>query len=210
MSPRLRGLLGESPSDADLLRAARAEGMQTFGELALERVAAGRTTVEEVERVLGFVPSREESAGSVGPVLVVDDEEQDRRLVSRFLESAGFRVVEAADGETALRILESGDEDVSLVVLDIYMPGIDGQEVLRRIRRSLATQALPVVVLTGSPDARDELQLLDAGADDYLLKPVEPGRLAARVKAVLRRSGVRVTTGSREMEEPLGTGAVER
>jgi type II secretory ATPase GspE/PulE/Tfp pilus assembly ATPase PilB-like protein/CheY-like chemotaxis protein len=210
VSAELRQLLATSPSDADLLRAARAEGMQSFGELALERVAAGRTTVEEVERVLGFVPSREESPGSVGPVLVVDDEEQDRRLVSRFLESAGFRVVEAADGETALGILESGDEDVSLVLLDIYMPGIDGTEVLRRIRRSLATQALPVIVLTGSRNARDELHLLDAGADDYLLKPVEPERLASRAKAVLRRSGVRVTTERREAEEPSGAGALER
>jgi DNA-binding response OmpR family regulator len=76
------------------------------------------------------------------------------------------------------------------VLLDVIMPEMSGVDLLREVRKSLATQALPVIVLTSSPDPRDEIELLDTGADDYLLKPVVVDRLEARVRAVLRRSGV--------------------
>jgi DNA-binding response OmpR family regulator len=76
--------------------------------------------------------------------------------------------------------------------MDLFMPGMDGIELLRTLRQSLSTQALPVIVLTSSANPRDELELLEAGADDYLVKPIEIGRLEARVRAVLRRAGVRL------------------
>lgn len=194
LTPPLRALLKEEPNDAELLRGAQAEGMRTFTEVGLERVAEGETTVEELERVVGVVPVRDESPGRVGPILIVDDEPQDRLLVGGILKSMGFQVAEAHDGAQALETLENGDEDVSLVVLDLFMPGLDGIEVLRGIRQSLSTQSLPVIVLTSSSNPRDEFALLDAGADDFLLKPVVADRLEARVRAVLRRSGVRLSS----------------
>jgi DNA-binding response OmpR family regulator len=113
------------------------------------------------------------------------------------LEGIGFRVVEAVDGRAALVALGSAEEEFSLVVLDLLLPEMHGIEVLTRIRRSLTTQALPVIVLTGSPNARDEIALLEAGADDYLLKPIVADRLEARTRAVLRRTGVRLTEPER-------------
>ncbi len=190
----MRAVLGRSPNDAELLRAAQADGMRTFAEVGLDRVARGDTTVEEVERVLGVVPTRSETTDSVGPVLVVDDEEQDRLVITSVLKEMGFEVIEAPDGPTAQSMIEAGDEDFCLVLMDLFMPGMDGKELLRGIRQSLSTQSLPVIVLTSSANPRDELELLEAGADDFLLKPVVADRLEARVRAVLRRSGVRIST----------------
>jgi type II secretory ATPase GspE/PulE/Tfp pilus assembly ATPase PilB-like protein/CheY-like chemotaxis protein len=192
LTPDMREVLNRGPNDVELLRAAQADGMRTFAEVGLERVRNGDTTVEEIERVLGIVPIRYESAGSVGPVLLVDDEPQDRTLARGALEGMGFHVVEAPDGESAQSMVEKGDEDYSLVIMDLFMPGMDGIELLRTLRQSLSTQALPVIVLTSSANPRDELELLEAGADDYLVKPIEVGRLEARVRAVLRRAGVRL------------------
>jgi CheY-like chemotaxis protein/Tfp pilus assembly pilus retraction ATPase PilT len=192
ITSELRAVLNRSPNDVELLRAAQADGMRTFAEVGLERVKNGETTVEEIERVLGVVPSRDETADSVGPVLVVDDEEQDRLVVTSVLRGMGFEVIEAPDGATAKSMLESGDEAFSFVVTDLYMGGVDGLELLRAVRQSLSTQSLPVIVLTSSANPRDEMELLEAGADDFLLKPVVADRLEARVRAVLRRSGVRL------------------
>lgn len=192
LTPALRTLLGSDPGDDELLRAARKEGMRTFADVALDRVARGETTVEEVERVLGVVPTHEETAAEAGPVLVVDDEAQDRLMIRAVLDKMGFRVVEADDGTSAKRLLDAGSDDFSLVVLDLFMPRMSGTDLLKEIRKSLATQSLPVIVLTSSPDPRDEIELLEAGADDYLLKPVVADRVEARVRAVLRRSGVTI------------------
>jgi type II secretory ATPase GspE/PulE/Tfp pilus assembly ATPase PilB-like protein/CheY-like chemotaxis protein len=192
VTPELRAVLERSPNDAELLRAARADGMRTFAEVGLDRVANGETTVEELERVLGIVPTRDEPAGEIGPVLVVDDDAEGRSVVTGVLKGMGFEVAEIADGRKAREAIESGDDAFSMVLMDLYMPETDGRELIRTIRQQLSTQALPVIVLTRSANPRDELDILEAGADDFLLKPVEEERLEARVRAVLRRSGVRI------------------
>jgi CheY-like chemotaxis protein/Tfp pilus assembly pilus retraction ATPase PilT len=196
MTPGLKSVLAEDPNDAELLRAARAEGMRSFAEVGLERVANGETTFEEIERVLGIAPERRETTDSVGPILVVDDERQDLLLVSAALRQMGFDVVEAEGGPAAQELIASREHEFCMVVMDLYMPDVDGNQLLGSIRRSLATQTLPVVVLTSSQDPQDELEVLEAGADDYLLKPVVVDRLEARVRAVLRRSGVHVGPSS--------------
>jgi DNA-binding response OmpR family regulator len=93
----------------------------------------------------------------------------------------------------AKSLLDSGEHDFALVLLDLFMPRMNGIDLLREIRKSLATQSLPVIVLTSSPDPQNEIELLEAGADDYLLKPVVVDRMEARVRAVLRRCGLVVS-----------------
>ncbi len=192
-SAALLTAIAEASTETELEEAAEAEGMRTFLDVARERVEEGQTTLQEVERVLGLLPQRDASAGAVGPVLVIEDEAQDRLLIRAVLQDMGFNVVEAVDGPPALSLIEQKEHDFSLVILDLFMPEMHGMEVLKRIRRSLQTQSLPVIVLTASPNPRDEIELLDAGADDYLLKPIVTDRLVARARAVLRRSGVRLT-----------------
>ncbi|MSR19759.1 MAG: response regulator transcription factor [Gemmatimonadetes bacterium] len=109
------------------------------------------------------------------------------------LSSMGFEVVEADTGIAAKQLLEERAHDFSLILLDDYMPGMSGRDLLREIRKSLLTQSIPVIVMSASPDPQDEIDLLEAGADDYLLKPVSLDRVEARVRAVLRRSGVELS-----------------
>ena len=207
MTPALRSLLGEGCEDADFELAAQMEGMRTLSQVALERVTRGETTVEEVERVLGIVPPREETPRSAGPVLLVEDDPQDRLLIGSIARDLGFDVVEAEDGERAIDLLDEEGGTYSMVLLDLMLPGIDGLEVLQRVRRAIETQYLPVLVLTSSPDPRREIELLDHGADDYMLKPVAVDRLQSRIRAVLRRSGVRIGTLP---EDGDGDGAAAR
>jgi two-component system, OmpR family, response regulator MprA len=117
-------------------------------------------------------------------ILVVDDERAVRDALRRALELQGYEVDLAADGEEALTLLEAnGHPDA--VVLDILMPGIDGLEVCRRIRR--AGDGVPVLMLTARDAVGDRVEGLDAGADDYLVKPFALEELLARVRALLRR-----------------------
>jgi len=120
-------------------------------------------------------------------ILVVDDDESLRRLVAAYLESEGYAVKEAADGASALTVVE--EEEPQLVVLDLMLPGMSGIDVARRIR---AKRTTPILMLTARGSEDDMLQGFEAGADDYLVKPFSPKVLVARVKAVLSRSGVRI------------------
>jgi two-component system KDP operon response regulator KdpE len=116
-------------------------------------------------------------------VLVADDDPLIQRLVRTHLDRAGFRVLTAADGESALDMAAAEQPD--LIVLDLMLPGIDGFEVCKRIREF---SLVPVVMLTARGEQVDKLRGFEAGADDYLTKPFSPPELLARVRAVLRRA----------------------
>ena len=117
-------------------------------------------------------------------ILVVDDESRMRKLVHDFLTRKGYAVVEAADGEEALDIFYS-DKEISLIVLDVMMPKINGWEVCREIRK---ISKLPIIMLTAKGDESDELNGFEIGADEYISKPFSPKILVARVTALLRRA----------------------
>jgi len=116
-------------------------------------------------------------------VLVVDDEPEIVRLVRDYLERAGFAVATAATGEDALRAVRRARPDI--VVLDLGLPGLDGLDVARELRRG---GAVPIIMLTARTEEADRVAGLELGADDYVSKPFSPRELVARVRAVLRRS----------------------
>ncbi|MFD8810685.1 response regulator transcription factor [Streptomyces sp. NPDC059627] len=120
-------------------------------------------------------------------ILVVDDEPKIRDLVRRYLEADGFAVIEADDGTTALEAFERDQPD--MVVLDVMMPVLGGLEVLRRIR---TTSDVPVLLLTALEEEIDKVVGLTAGADDYVTKPFGGRELAARLRAIQRRSRTRL------------------
>jgi CheY-like chemotaxis protein len=189
----------------ELERAAREAGMRPMYEVALEAVQEGRTTSDEVERVLGsaartgIVEPESETQATTAPeppppgpethgphTLLVDDDPVNRTLARTLLERAGQTVVEAKDGIEALDHLVRA-ADTELIVLDLDMPRLDGIETLKRIRGSVSTAMLPVIVLTGMQDEETEVRLMEMGADDYIRKPIDAPRFVARVKAALRR-----------------------
>jgi two-component system response regulator ResD len=119
-----------------------------------------------------------------GSVLVVDDEPTIAEVVSRYLERAGYRTQVAADGVEALAAVASDRPD--LVVLDLMLPGIDGLEVMRRMREQ-GSERIATILLTAKGEESDRVVGLRLGADDYVVKPFSPAELVARVDAVLRR-----------------------
>lgn len=120
-------------------------------------------------------------------VLVVDDDAAIRTVVRWQLDDAGYRVVEADDGFSALRRIR--DDHPTLVVLDLSLPGLGGLDVLRSVRGGQTGRSdTPIIVLSGRSGETDRIVGLDLGADDYLVKPFSPGELAARVRSVLRRA----------------------
>ncbi len=174
----------------ELQQAVTQSGLRPMREAALEAVGRGLTTLEEVERVMGEVSVEEagsaaEAEGELA-VLVADDDAVVRNLVRGLLSKHGFRVAEAADGRAALERLDA--EPFALLILDLNMPRLDGRAVLRQVRQRKATAGLPVVVLTGSDDESAEIEVMEAGADDYIRKPIDPPRFLARVRAALRRA----------------------
>jgi two-component system, OmpR family, alkaline phosphatase synthesis response regulator PhoP len=132
-------------------------------------------------------------------ILVVEDEMQIARNLRDYLEVAGFEVTVVADGSAALA--SARGERPDLVVLDLGLPGLDGLDVARELRRTSTT---PIVMLTARGEESDRIVGLELGADDYLVKPFSPKELVARVRAVLRR-----TTGTAAGAEVLRAGDVE-
>jgi DNA-binding response OmpR family regulator len=127
-------------------------------------------------------------------ILLVDDEDAVRRLLTFPLERDGFTVVQAADGEEALR--RFGERPPDLVVLDLMLPKLDGLEVCKRLR---ATSTVPIIMLTARDDELDKVLGLELGADDYITKPFSIREFRSRVRALLRRAN-QPRTDSPEVE----------
>ena len=119
-------------------------------------------------------------------VLVVDDEDRMRKLISDFLKIKGYETVEAGDGEEAIDVFFA-DKEIALIILDVMMPKMDGWEVLKTVREH---SKVPVIMLTARTEETDELKGFEYGADEYISKPFSPKIMVARVEAILRRSGV--------------------
>lgn len=119
-------------------------------------------------------------------ILIAEDEENIRKLISSYLVNEGFTVVAAADGEEAIKKFDN-EYDLSMVILDVMMPKIDGYEVCRYIRK---TSEIPVLILTARDTESDELTGFNCGADEYIAKPFSPRILVTRVKNLLRRTSM--------------------
>jgi len=118
-------------------------------------------------------------------ILVVDDEFRMRKLVKDFLQKENCKVLEAGDGEEAIKVFDENKEKINLILLDVMMPKLDGWSVLRQIRQE---SKVPVIMLTARGEEQDELFGFELGVDEYISKPFSPKILVARIKAILNRT----------------------
>jgi type IV pilus assembly protein PilB len=201
VNEEIRDLISSRASEQVIRKAARRNGMRVLIEDGIEKASKGLTTLEEVLRVVAHAETREAAVveregdpaalpedGTLAGrrVLVVEDSDTIVSVVRYFLELEGFEVLVAQDGRLGLEAAIRERPDV--IVSDVNMPGMNGLEMVRALRQDPRTAAVRVLMLTSEDSVERETEGLAAGADDYILKPIEPRRLAARVKALLARS----------------------
>lgn len=118
-------------------------------------------------------------------ILIVDDEVRMRKIIKDFLKVKGYRILEAEDGEKALKVFEENKTKINIILLDVMMPKLDGWSVLRQIRQD---SKVPIIMLTARGEEQDELFGFELGVDEYISKPFSPKILVARVEAILKRT----------------------
>jgi CheY-like chemotaxis protein len=216
ITDEIRELISNRASEQAIRKAAKRAGMRTLFEDGVEKAAQGLTTVDELLRVVSpdeatelpvasvaanalvqpavnvSAPPRRDAADGAGDtavrrkVLVVDDSPTIASVVKYFLELEGFDVVLATDGVSGLETARR--EHPIMIVSDLNMPGMGGIEMIKQLRTDPQFLDVRILMLTSEASVECEAEGLAAGADDYILKPVEPRRLAARVKALLARA----------------------
>jgi len=213
VNDRMRNLISRESSDHDLMQAAREDGMFCLFEDGINKALSGITSIEEVVRNStspeGFLlDQRINENGSLmslcesmrkndkahnqanlytgkQTVLVIDDSKSIRSLVKFVLQSEGYDVLDAEDGQQGWDTLQRLNNSISLVLTDFEMPNMSGPELVTKIRENSAYDHIPVIMLTSRKDEEDEVFGLESGADDYIGKPVEPMKLQARVRKIL-------------------------
>jgi PleD family two-component response regulator len=210
VTDNVRDLISNRAAEHVIKKAAKQAGMRMLLEDGIDKAAMGLTTVDEVLRVVsrGDTTDRQaetpaatvageavdtapdptvpDSAAARGKVLVVEDSSTISSVVKYFLELEGFEVLLAENGLLGLEI--AFRERPDLIVTDVNMPGMGGVAMVKALRGDARTAQIRIMMLTSESSVESETEGLAAGADDYILKPVEPRRLAARVKALRARS----------------------
>jgi type IV pilus assembly protein PilB len=181
----LRDVIARGAPAGELRASMRATGTPTMRDRALQLVGDGLTSLDEIDRVLAAEEVPVSRLGENGRVLVAEDDAITRMLVKLLLERDGYTVLEAANGRQAVEIAVR--EHPSLVVMDLNMPQMNGYDAITHLRRVPALSAMPVLVLTSEEGPGVESTVLQLGADDYVVKPFDPGVLSSRVKAAFRR-----------------------
>jgi type IV pilus assembly protein PilB len=205
VTDELRELIARRAPEHEIRLAARAGGMRTLLEDGIAKAALGLTTLEAVLQVAApdDLPAAESVSTDEGVlhnsdtaietrkarVLIVEDDRVVTTVVKYFLEMEGFEVVLAKDGLIGLETAKRNPPQV--IVTDLNMPGMDGMAMVKALRADALTRDIPIIMLTSEESVDSETLALSLGADDYVHKPVEPRRLAARVKALLARSKTR-------------------
>ena len=210
VTDEIRELITNRAAEHVIKKAAMRAGMRSLLEDGVEKAAHGLTTLDELLRVVSrgdaieparvaessaaptvdaaapAGPADQDAAALRGLVLVVEDNPTIATVVKYFLELEGFDVLVAADGLLGLEV--AFRENPEVIVTDVKMPGMDGVTMLKALRSDARTAQMRIMMLTSESSIETETEALEAGADDYVLKPVEPRRLAARVKALRARS----------------------
>jgi type IV pilus assembly protein PilB len=198
----LKNIIAKGASEEDIYKEAYKNGFKRLIEAGMEKALSGVTTLEEVVKHLGNIeketvntpPEGERKAPAEDPdrkrrILLVDDEDDVRKIISKYLQLGGYEVIQAANGREAVE--KAFKEKPDLIITDLMMPVMDGFEEVRKLRSMMETAVIPIIMLTAKHDKESELSGINAGADDYITKPFDKDKLLARVGMLLRREGLR-------------------
>ncbi len=190
INSQIKELISNNASEAAILKEAQKTYFRTLAESGILKVSQSITTLEEVARVTDVGDKGEaldKAAKKDKPIkiLVADDEADIRKVIAMRVKSAGYQIIEAANGQELIDLTHKEAPD--LIITDVMMPVLDGIEAVKKLRSSLQTAPLPIIMLTAKQDKQSELQGIDAGADDYITKPFDGDKLIARIKMLLRR-----------------------
>ena len=180
----VREAIARRATPQEIRAALTGSGSRTLRDRALALVEQGVTSIQEVDRVLGGARPATATQAAIR-VLVTDDEPVTRLLLKGLLRREGFDVLEASTGQQAIDIAMRERPD--LLIIDLNMPEMNGYEAIGRLRTDAEMEALPILVLTADESAGVERRVLELGADDYIVKPFDPGILLSRVNAIFRR-----------------------
>ena len=181
---------GDSWTEDSIFRQAKPQGFTSLLESGIKKVADEITTVEEVLNVIDVTEREQVLVKNVVDenkrrILIVDDEDDLRKMIKKRVADAGYNTLEACNGKEALEC--ACKEHPDLIIMDIMMPLMDGFEATRLLRSRLETASIPILMLTAKKDKKSELDGFDAGADDYVAKPFDHEKLLARIKRLLQR-----------------------
>ncbi len=189
VTDEVREAIARRATTQELRAAFAASGSSTLRDRALALVEQGMTSIQEVDRVLGAARPAVPATKQAARVLVTDDEPVTRTMLKSLLRREGFDVLEASTGQQAIDIAMREHPD--LLIIDLNMPEMNGYEAISHLRTDAEMAALPILVLTADESAGVERRVLELGADDYIVKPFDPGILLSRVNAVFRRLRVK-------------------
>ncbi|HOG24508.1 MAG TPA: response regulator, partial [Candidatus Omnitrophota bacterium] len=190
ISEAIKAMIERKASANEILTEARREGLKPLSTAAIEKMLEGYTTLDELARVIVLeedeVSRMAAKRGERPRILIVDDEEDILRALEKRLMMANCDVIKARDGSEGL--LLAFQEKPDLVITDVTMPKMNGFELTKQLRSSLETAVIPIIMLTARHDKESELKGIDAGADDYIIKPFDHDKLLARLRMLLRRT----------------------
>jgi type IV pilus assembly protein PilB len=213
VNDRVREAIANEVSDQELMQICREEGMYALFEDGMNKALAGITSIKEIQRLatppedftfrdrideegnlmsLGQASAMRDAQQvsknedeSKDTILVIDDSKSIRSLVRFILQAEGHDVIEAEDGRAGMALVKQAKDKLNLILVDYEMPNVDGPTFINEMRRQSKYDDIPIVMLTSRKDEEDEVLGLDSGADDYIIKPVEPMKLQARVRKML-------------------------
>ena len=190
----IRDLIAKGASEMEILKAARQNGMKTLSEAALQKVFEGVTTLDDAIEMGNikkpYSSVSEEKKSNLNTVLVVDDDPNIRKMVKASLSKEPFRILEAENGQEGVE--KAHQESPDLIIMDIMMPVLDGVAACRKLKSNLQTGHIPLMMFTAKDSDDSEIEGFEAGADDYITKPVSPRKLVTRVNKLLGKYSVTV------------------
>ena len=197
VTENVKNIIAKGSPEEEIYKEAYKNGFKRLMDDGMDKAVSGVTTLEEVVKHIGNAekeavqPQAEETVkitpvdpGRKRRILLVDDEDDMLKIVSKYLQIAGYDVIKAVNGKDAVE--KAFKEKPDLIITDLMMPVMDGLEEVKVLRSTMETAVIPIIMLTAKPDKESKMSSMNAGADEYITKPFDKDKLLARIDILLK------------------------